>query len=273
MTPNSFSDSGYSLSPDHLSQQLSFFLSRKDLIPDIGFESTAPMNSPITAQEERERFNAFLELSKNFSFNDKLISFDTYRVDNFLYMAHKWREVHPQAQFIFNDISGVLDHDLKQALKEEKFYYVYTFSHIPDRLHVHDHMKHLSTEDIVEQTLQAFRRSHDFFIQNNKSEFLILDPGFGFSKTFEQNWQLLNNLWSIVKVLKKEQLNHPLLIGLSKKSFLRKALKTESFSESEFLHFKCLVDLMQIQDHHLLFRVHDPRIVDLARQISPVKFT
>jgi len=108
-TPNSFSDHGASLHPDHFDSQLKSFLADPSVIVDIGFESTAPMNQAISDQEEFARFLSFLEASKEYSFADKFISFDTYKVKNFLLIADEFQKIHPLAHFIFNDISGVLD--------------------------------------------------------------------------------------------------------------------------------------------------------------------
>ena len=74
-TPNSFSDHGASLNPNFFDTQLKSFLEDPSVIIDIGFESTAPMNRPISESEELDRFNNFLEASKNYSFANRFISF------------------------------------------------------------------------------------------------------------------------------------------------------------------------------------------------------
>ena len=106
------------------------------MIIDVGFESTAPMNSPVESAIELERFHDFLNASKEFSFKDRFISFDTYRPQSFRVMAREFKKIHPEALVIFNDVSGVLDSELRSCLEEfrgQKFYYIYTFSHIPER--------------------------------------------------------------------------------------------------------------------------------------------
>lgn len=266
LTPNSFSDHGASLDPRFFHTQLKSFLEDPSVIVDIGFESTAPMNSAISESEELNRFESFLLASKNYSFEQRPISFDTYKVKNFLLMAHEFQLIHPLASIIFNDVSGVLDENLKDALMQfrgKNFYYIYNSTHIPDREYVLQHMKYTQAEtDILEVTSTAFKKAHVWFKSFQMETQLILDPGFGFSKTFEQNWQLINHFEKLDSMVDKEV---PMLIGLSKKSFLKKALeenhRPQSLIELEELHKKCMRDIQLASVRKLLFRVHDPKIM------------
>ncbi len=263
MTPNSFSDRGKFLNEDSARIQLQNFLARNNLILDVGFESTAPMNSAITQVEEWSRFESFLNLSKDFSFEGKKISFDTYKSDNFIRMARAFKGAHPGVKLIWNDVSGVLDESLWNALSQIDCLYIYSSTHIPSRDLVLNHMSFLNKADVTEATIKNFQRATDAFKKRGWEDRLIVDPGFGFSKTYEQNWQLIHSFQEVL-----DHTDCPMLIGLSKKSFLRKALGTESFEESEHLHFHCLVGLMKMQGPHRLYRVHDPRIVELAHTFS-----
>jgi dihydropteroate synthase len=261
-TPNSFSDHGLSLNPLHFETQLQSFLEMDSVIVDIGFESTAPMNQAITKEVELERFESFLEASKEFSFEDKFISFDTYKIQNFEKMTESFRRLHPKAHFIFNDVSGVLDDELKATLlnfKAKNFYYIYTFSHIPDRGKVLEHMNYACVDsNVIEDAALAFNLAHDWFKSFQMDDKLILDPGFGFSKTYEQNWQLINN-WSELEA--KTNLDVPMLVGLSKKSFLKRALESHPGLDLEGLHKKCIQNIQKASKGNLLFRVHNPKIL------------
>lgn len=261
-TPNSFSDHGASLHPDHFDFQLKSFLDDPSVIVDIGFESTAPMNQAITVEEEYARFLSFLHASKDYSFADKFISFDTYKVKNFLLMVSEFQKIHPQAHFIFNDVSGVLDTELSNALlsfKGKNFYYIYTFTHIPERSQVLNHMTFLHPEsDVIESTAKAFNKAYEWFKSFGMESQLILDPGFGFSKTYEQNWQLIEHFDELER---QTNLSVPILIGLSKKSFLKKALESYPGMDLEGLHKKCISELQKASKGNLLFRVHDPKIM------------
>lgn len=264
-TPNSFSDKGASLNPDFFKTQLQSFLNDPSVIIDIGFESTAPMNTKVSADEEFARFQDFLEASKNFHFNQRLVSFDTYKPQNFLRMHEAFSALHPKAKFIFNDVSGVLDEELKQALvkfKDESFFYIYTFSHIPSRDSVLDHMKHLDEKsDIIDQAHAAFVSAVRFFEELGMKEQLILDCGFGFSKTFEQNWRLIDQYGELEKKLLAHKITNTHLVGLSKKSFLKKALGSEDPVKLEELHLESLKKIKKSTSLPILFRVHDPTII------------
>lgn len=264
-TPNSFSDHGLSLNPEYFNRQLQSFLDDPSVIVDVGFESTAPMNQAITEEEERARFESFLEASKNFSFEDRFISFDTYKVKNFKFMAHEFKKLHPKAHFIFNDVSGVLNDELKEALFEFKhtnFYYIYTFAHIPSRSKTLEHMKYLNTEaEIIDETALHFKVAYDWFKSFSMEHQLILDPGFGFSKTYEQNWKLIDHFSELEEKLLELKITNPILIGLSKKSFLKKALSSDSVEALEDLHRNCIKKINSQRIMNLLFRVHDPNIM------------
>ena len=262
-TPNSFSDKGQSLHPVHFESQLASFLNDPSVIVDVGFESTAPMNSAITYEEELERFYTFLKASEKFSFDERFISFDTYKIKNFLVMSNEFKKIHPKSLIIFNDVGGILDDELKAALlnfKGEDFYYIYTFSHIPERELVLNHMEFVDeTKDIIEQTVNAFNKATNWFKAIGMENQLILDPGFGFSKSFDQNWRLINSFATLESRAHDLGLPGNWLIGLSKKSFLQKALGEGRNIEE--LHSRSLQQIQEGSKLNLLFRVHDPQIL------------
>lgn len=270
-TPNSFSDQGISLNKEHFLKQITHHLTYKSLILDIGFESTAPMNEAISFDEEMRRFDEFMELVKSFDFSGKFLSFDTYRPQSFLAMLKKVQKFHPHAKFIFNDISGVLDDELKETLKEvlkiidqKKFFYVYNFTNIPRRSQSVKHMSFLNdSQSIISQCLDSMRGAHRWFSELDMpglSNQLILDPGFGFSKTYEQNWDLINDFSLLDRLLAQSGISNSILIGVSKKSFLRKYLGVSDVMLTETLHRQILEKMHSTTRRHLLFRVHNPEI-------------
>ena len=269
-TPNSFSDQGLSLNSEFFDIQLASFLGDESVIIDVGFESTAPMNEAITAEVELERFHSFLEASKKFSFNDRYISFDTYKIENFKYMVYEFKKLHPRSHFIFNDVSGDLSSELKETLFEFRntsFYYIYTFSHIPERAKTLDHMKYqINHKNIVESTAEHFIEAFEWFKSFRMEHQLILDPGYGFSKTYEQNWKLITEFSSLEGLLLK--MNNPILIGLSKKSFLKKALPVSGHDNLNDIHYDCLKKIMEKSKKKLLFRLHDTTIIKKLYSLS-----
>lgn len=267
VTPNSFSDGGIYLDKKNLQDRFVFFLQNEGVIPDIGFESTAPMNSSLTAEVEWQRFEFFLEVARNHHLNGKLISLDTYRPQSFFKMSRELQKVNPELTLIFNDVSGVLDEELQNVLTAltKPFYYVYSFTHIPDRFHVLSHMqfnKNHSTS-ILSRLLESTRKAYSFFSDLNLQDALIIDPGFGFSKSYEENWEIIDRWGEFVEGLEKERIRCPILVGLSRKSFLKKRLLLDlgrdcSLEELESLHFKCVNNIASASLSRPIFRVHSP---------------
>lgn len=267
-TPNSFSRTGFSLIKDHLFSQLALH-DRFLAISDLGFESTAPMKQAITQDEELSRFFEFLNLTRSHDFAGKIVSFDTYRPSSFLVMSRAFLSVHPRVQgFIFNDVSGVLDEELKSVLREasrtlkKEIYYVYSFCFVTNRKEVLKHTKLLRPGvSIVEACVESFKKAVEYLEEVIDSDHLILDPGFGFSKTYEQNWELINRFSYLLKEMEKAKLKNTLLIGLSKKSFLRAKLGTKNPEETEILHQFLLKKMVGMSSRNLLLRVHDPALL------------
>ncbi|MGZ3806588.1 MAG: dihydropteroate synthase [Bacteriovorax sp.] len=265
-TPNSFSDPKKYFDKKKLIETIGPFKNKSDLIFDFGFESTAPMNQAITKKLERARFDEFFDHLKDVDLSGSWISFDTYRPENFRYFEECFNARYRDCGFIFNDVSGVIDLELTKLLsekkKQENFYYLYAASHIPSRDKVLEHMNFLVEGDIVQMTRASLQNAldklHSMGLKN-----IILDPCFGFSKTYDQNWDLINRFFELKDFFDNDI---PWLIGLSKKSFLRKALpqSLDLLSDSEILHEKIMRDMIQKNSGHLIFRVHDPDIVERA---------
>ncbi|MDD4972943.1 MAG: dihydropteroate synthase [Bacteriovorax sp.] len=267
ITPNSFSGQNILLNSETLKSTLNHFLAIPSLVIDFGFESTAPMNLAISKEEERLRFDSFFDTIKDMDLSNRWISFDTYKPQNYLYFEEKFKTRYHDCGFIFNDVSGVLDSEVLQLLKskqyQENFYYLYSSTHIPSRNNVLDHMKFINDGDIIQMSFEHFTKGHAQFREIGFLDKILFDPCFGFSKSYQQNWDLINRFDELVLKLKNNKINVPWLIGISKKSFLRKSLpdSIDPFNDSEILHAQIIEDLVSAQLGHLLFRAHDPELV------------
>lgn len=267
ITPNSFSDQKLFLNSEILKSTLNNFLSIPSLAFDFGFESTAPMNSAISLNEERERFDSFFDSIKDIDLSGRWISFDTYKPQNYLYFEEQFKSRYHNCGFIFNDVSGVLDSELLELLNkkqdQENFFYIYSCTHIPFRDSILEHMKFIHEGDIIQMSFDHFTKGYEKFKEIGLLQKIIFDPCFGFSKSYEQNWDLLNRFGELVSKLNQNKINAPWLIGISKKSFLRKSLpdSMDPFNDSEILHAKIIKDLVSKQLGHLMFRAHDPKLV------------
>ncbi len=263
ITPNSFSDGGKNFSEVTLKKTLNDFLLHPNLILDFGFESTAPMNCAISYSEEKDRFDTFFLATKDFDFHNRWLSIDTYKIENFHYYFKQLRSRYPQCGIILNDVSGVRDQILFDLLMEyqfdSNFYYIFNNTHIPHRHDVVKHMSFVKEDEIIVSTIKNFENASIWFDQFlHLKKRVLFDVGFGFSKSFAQNWALINNLEQVINSFS----NHTWVIGLSKKSFLRNGFidSKDPIAESEVLHLELVKNIMTLSRSHIIFRVHDPNI-------------
>lgn len=270
-TPNSFSENNLTLSEHkkNLFSKITYFKTFKNLIFDFGFESTAPFNQAISALEEKNRFEEFLNEINNLTefFYESFVSFDTYKIENFEYFKNIFQNKFNPKNIIFNDVSGVLDSMILNYLKiNPNITYVLNFTNIPNRNEVLNHQKYIQEDSIIEQCIMFFKKCLLNLKIHEVPNQVILDFGFGFSKTYEQNLELLENFEKIIEVIENEFGPKIWAIGISKKSFLRKKLNyetltEESLMESEKLHKSFLKNIFLKKQTNLIIRAHDPKIV------------
>lgn len=260
ITPNSFSDGGESFSAEKCISKINELLNLDVQYLDFGAESTAPFNSKIDSKEEIERFEnilfpslVHLDIPENVR-----ISIDTYRPETFkrVYDEISKNFVRP---LIWNDVSGVIDNEVFNILKEcPNSEYVFSHNNVNSRDDVLNHMDYCNEGDIVSQLSLYFEKGLEQFKANGLEERVILDPCFGFSKTYEQNLDLIKNIEILTS-----KFNNTWLLGISKKSFLRKFLNVSDSNniEIEVLHGLILSNWAQkITENEVIIRLHDPSI-------------
>ncbi len=250
LTPDSFSESGKYLKNNNC---LDFINEHSDEVDyfDFGALSTAPFNKSISIEEEKSRFNDFREIISETSRKNE-VSIDTYRYEVFNSLSNG-------GSYLWNDVSGVIDTQLEKFLEKDEHTYVFTFTNIPEREKTNSHSSFLSNSCICD----LFKKRIDTFLkvwQRYRKDSPILDPGFGFSKSREQNITLLKNLPKLTK-----QYNYRFLIGLSRKSFLRPkntpyaADKEKLLSDRQNFWIKYLLNE---SSNSLIFRVHNPKLLE-----------
>jgi len=207
VTPDSFSDGGkFSNLEKAVSQALKMTDEGADII-DIGGESTRPGSQPVSLEEETKRVIPVIEaLAKKIQVP---ISIDTYKSQ----IAQKALEAGAE---LINDISG-LKLDSEMAKLVAKYNVPVIIMHIkgtPQNMQENPYY-----ENVTKEIRDYFEERINFADSTGiKEENIILDPGIGFGKRFEDNLAILKNL----KEFKK--LDRPLLVGLSRKSFIGKIL-------------------------------------------------
>lgn len=244
LTPNSFSDGG-EISPDNFPLKLKSFGSCDAI--DIGAESTAPMNESISWETEWERMLPYMDL---FGKYDGVLSFDTYHpetVEEILrwYVNNGW-----DRQIIWNDVSGKFDGFVKDYLEmSPNFSYVLCHNLAPSRALTGRHMDYVDPELSLEKVAAYLK---PFAIPQ-----VIFDPCLGFSKTYEQNWELLNRFGELQEMTGHDRW----LLGFSRKSFLRKKfnLSLEDRDELDKKHVEVLSRVEMKGD--VWVRTHRPELI------------
>ena len=118
ITPNSFSEGGPTNTLDTFLEKWDHLLALKANILDVGAESTAPFNNPVNEKEEKERFKKIFFPQLGALKLPQIISIDTYRPAVFRYVYDEVKRLYPQQKFIWNDVSGVIDSQLWELLRD-----------------------------------------------------------------------------------------------------------------------------------------------------------
>ncbi len=203
ITPDSFADGGRYSDLHSAINRGQEMIDEGVAIIDIGGESTRPGAARISVEVERGRvMPALTELVKR----GAVISIDTTR-------ASIAREAIKVGALYINDVSGGLaDKNMAEVVSQNpKIQYVVMHW----RAHSHEMEKFAEYKDVVREVKDELsRRVDDLIASGVNTEQIIIDPGLGFSKTPEQNWEILRN------VDRFALLGFPILIGASRKRFL-----------------------------------------------------
>lgn len=236
MTPDSFFDGGKYNSCEKALTKIENMLDQGASIIDIGGCSTRPGSESISISEEWIRIEKIIKQSIKF-FPKIIISVDTFRSD----IA---KRALIEGASIINDISGgSYDSNMYKVVSNFKAPYVLMHLRgIPKNM-----MEKTNYENLMIELLKYFskkiKRLKKFGIND-----VILDPGFGFAKDYNQNYEILKNL----SLLKK--FNLPILVGLSRKLFVKK-----KFGSSNVDSLKGTIKLNEIAINNgaNILRVHD----------------
>jgi len=216
VTPDSFSDGGINFDPDRaVEHALKLLLDGADII-DVGGESTRPgakvqsaeVSTAVTEQEELERVVPVITGLKKQQ-PKAIVSVDTYK-------ASVARKAVESGADIVNDVSGFLwDAKMAKTLAELKCGAV--LMHMRGRPHEWRTLPPVL--DIVTLVKRELRERADAAVMAGmKRERMVIDPGFGFGKNHEENYPLLRRFEEF------HQLRFPMLVGMSRKSFIGRAL-------------------------------------------------
>lgn len=236
VTPNSFYDGGMYKSSSEMLTKVGKMLSEGATFIDVGAYSSKPSAEYVSEEEELQRIIPIINLILEY-YPEVLLSVDTFRSE----VAKVCIE---NGAAIINDISaGNLDDKMLETIA--KYNVPYIMMHMrgtPATM-----QKMTSYEDIVKEILFYFSekvaRARSFGIND-----LIIDPGFGFAKTLEQNYEVLQKMELF------EILELPLLAGFSRKSMIYKTLQS---SAEEALNGTTVLNTVALTKGAKILRVHD----------------
>lgn len=251
ITPNSFYDGGKYKEEEAIVNQVGKMLDEGATFIDIGAYSSKPSAEFVSEEEEINRLVPIIKLLIE-KFPTILLSVDTFRSE----VAKKAVE---NGVVMVNDISaGMLDDKMMATVSKLQVPYV--------MMHMRGNPQTMQSltdyDDIAKEMIFYFseriNEARSFGLND-----IIIDPGFGFAKTIDQNYEVMQKLelFSILDL--------PLLVGISRKSMIYKALE---ISANEALNGTTVLNTIALQKGAKILRVHDVKeameCIDLFNKIS-----
>ena len=251
ITTDSFFDGGKFLTKENIIKQAQKIEEEGAKIIDIGASSSRPGSTPVSEEIELERLLPAIKLIHKNTKNLK-ISIDTFR-------AKVAEECIKNGAHIINDISAG-EKDLKMFETIINLDVPYIMMHMQgDSKNMQVNPKY---EDVNSDIISFFEKKVKYL--NTKGfKKIIIDPGFGFGKTIEHNYEILKNL------KKFRELDLPILAGLSRKSMIYNLL---AISAEEALNGTSIVNTISLLNGANILRVHDVKqAVECIRIYSMIK--
>ncbi len=255
ITPDSFSDGGKFFSVDEALKQAETFINEGANILDIGGESTRPNSERVAVEEEIRRVMPVIEaMSKCF---DVPISIDTSKAKVAKAAINAGAE-------IINDVSG-LRFDKTVAPVAAKYKTGLILMHLRGEFGTMH--KQIPVADIFQEVSDGFHWSIEKAESYGvKKENIALDVGIGFSKTFEQNLELIAKLDKLIADFPQ----FPMLVGTSRKSFIGKIL--DDIPPDKRLQGSLASAAIAVWNGANIVRVHDVKtMVESLKVVEAIK--
>ena len=253
VTPDSFFDKSRVNDTSDIEHRVIEIISQGAQFIDIGAFSTRPGAQLIEPETEIKRLRKGMEIVRRLA-PDAIVSVDTFR------SAVAQVAVSELGCDIVNDVSGgEFDSEMFRTVAKLKVPYILTHNASSfDKMH--------STNESVDITAEVLR----WFGEKIKKLCLlgvndiIIDPGIGFAKSLEQNYQLISNL-QVFNVL-----GHPILLGISRKSLLCRLF---DITPSEALNSTTALNAFGLERGAAILRVHDvvpaQQCIKIYQQLNP----
>ena len=237
VTPDSFYAGSRMETEKDIINRLHQITSEGASILDIGAYSSRPDAEHISAEEEMKRLRAGLDLVRKHQ-PEAVVSVDTFRAD----VAKMCVEEFGAA--MINDISaGQLDAAMFGTIAQLGVPYIMMHMQgTPQNMQMNPHYDHLLKEVFL-YFAERVQKLRDLGVKD-----IIIDPGFGFGKTLEHNYELMNHLDEF------RLFELPLLVGISRKSMIYKLLGT---TPEEALNGTTVLNTLALMKGANILRVHD----------------
>ncbi len=239
-TPDSFFADSRSQGQAAIAARTELLLSQGADMIDLGAYSTRPGAQEVSSDEELARLLPAISAIRSVS-SQVPLSVDTFRAS----VARRCIEAGAD---IINDISGgTLDAEMFATVAELRVPYI--LMHMRGNPATMQQLTDYSAAGgVTAAVLQFFAERLQQLCELGATD-VILDPGYGFAKTLEQNWQLMRELPAL------QVLNRPLLVGISRKSMMTRAL---GITADEALEATTVANVLALQGGAAILRVHDP---------------
>ena len=252
LTPDSFFDGGRYQIEEEILKQVEIMLSEGATFIDLGGYSSRPGAKDVSAEDERSRVLPALELILK-NFENILVSIDTFRSEIAL-------ECIETGACMVNDISaGSMDEKMFETVARLQVPYI--IMHMKGR--PQDMRTHTTYQNLVKDIIYYFSEKV-FELRALGLNDIIIDPGYGFSKTLDQNYEILG----CSELLKNLEL--PILTGISRKSMLYKVLEC---GPEDALNATTAAHSIALMKGTNILRVHDVKeaseTIRIMEQIKP----
>lgn len=252
LSPDSFYSGSISLSEIDFEKRFALMIEQGADIIDIGACSTRPGSTPVSEDEEWELLKPALKKVLRV-FPSSVISIDTFR-SSIVERAFDF-----VGDFIINDISAGEDdrNMLKMAAKLQLPYIAMHKKGTPQNMQQMCDYSNV-VEDVRDYFKNFIRKATDIGLYE-----IAIDPGFGFAKTPDQNYRLLNSLQSF-SFSSQSGIHYPIVVGISRKSMIYRTLETtpeQCLPATSALHLYALLNGVHI------IRAHD---VKEAREVLTI---
>ena len=222
-TPDSFFADSRKQTEQDIAERANEIVAQGGTFIDVGAYSTRPGAAEVSVEEEMERMRMALRVVRRVQ-PDVPLSIDTFRAD--------------VAKMAVEEFGADIINDVSEGADEAMFRTVARLG-VPYIL--------MSIQKDLHDTLMAFARKVQMLRDMGQKD-IILDPGFGFGKTVEENYRLMNEMEKL------QVMELPVLVGISRKSMIYKLLGTD---QSQALNGTTMLNTVSLMKGASILRVHD----------------